>query len=271
MTHWGTNTFLVGTEDVAVIDPGPADAAHLAAILDAARGASITHIFVTHAHLDHSPLARDLSERTGAPVYGFGGAEDGRRPVMKALGTEGLAGGGEGVDSAFAPDITVGDGEVVESSEWQISVLHTPGHFAGHLAFRFGDHLLSGDHVMDWSSSLVSPPDGDLDAFMTTSRRLHDLDRLTFHPAHGGTIRDPRDRLGWLIAHREKREAAILNALSPQPQSIPDLTRAVCIDIPPGMMPAAERNVFAHLIALVERSLVSATPKLAVQARYRRL
>ncbi len=269
MTHWGTNTFLIGEGVIAVIDPGPAIAAHLDAILRATRGETISHILVTHAHLDHAPLARSLSERTGAPVLAFGTAQAGRRPVMEKLVAEGLAGGGEGVDTAFEPGETLVEGDRVEGHGWTLDVLHTPGHFAGHIGLRWNDRLFSGDHVMDWASSLVSPPDGHLGDFMATSRRLRDLAGVTFHPAHGGAIRDPGERLGWLIAHREGREAAILNALSPTPRTIPEITRAVYADIPSAMLPAAERNVFAHLIDLVERNEVSATPQLALDAGYR--
>lgn len=270
MTHWGTNTFLLGERRLAVIDPGPEDPAHHAAILRAVGDGVVTHVLVTHAHLDHSPLARRLAEETGATVCAFGPATAGRRPVMQDLFAAGLSGGGEGVDTAFCPDITLADGDRVVGEEWTLGVLHTPGHFAGHLAFRWDDWVLSGDHVMDWSSSLVSPPDGDLSDFMATSRRLRDLRGVRFLPAHGGAIHDPGERLGWLIAHREAREASILDALSGRPQTVATLTRRIYTDIPDAMLPAAERNVFAHLIDLVERKLAFAEPTLAADAAYRR-
>lgn len=269
MTHWGTNTFLIGTRNVAVIDPGPDDPAHHAAIRRALGGARVSHVFVTHAHLDHSPMARRIAAENGAPVLAFGPASAGRREVMRALVDAGLAGGGEGVDSGFAPDETLADGDVVATEEWRLEVLHTPGHFAGHLAFRWEEHVFSGDHVMDWSSSLVSPPDGDLSEFMATSRRLREIGGATFLPAHGGALHDPVDRLDWLIAHREAREAAILNALTGTPRTIPDIARSVYADVPRPMLPAAERNVFAHLIDLTERNLVVAVPRLDVKAGFR--
>ncbi len=269
MTHWGTNTFLVGEREVAVIDPGPDHQGHHAALLAALSGASVTHILVTHAHLDHSPLARRLAEETGAPVLAFGMAEAGRTQVMQKLEASGLVGGGEGVDKAFAPDQAVFEGDRITGESWHLDVLHTPGHFAGHLAFRFGDLVFSGDHVMDWSSSLVSPPDGDLTAFMETSRRLSTLEGTTFLPAHGGAIRDPAERLGWLIRHREERESAILDTLNSRLQTVEAIAAAVYRDIPAAMLPAAERNVFAHLIDLVDRNLVEAVPRLALNAEYR--
>ncbi len=268
MTHWGTNTFIVGEGRVAVIDPGPEKPVHLDALLAATRGETITHILVTHAHLDHSPLARRLATLTGAPVLGFGPPEAGRTPTMRALAQQGLAGGGEGVDTGFQPDVTLTNGDRIKGDHWEVEVLHTPGHFAGHLAFAFGDAVISGDHVMDWSSSLVSPPDGDLRAFMTTSARLRDAGLRRLYPGHGGPIDDPTGRLGWLIAHRETREAAILGVLEAKGRSVQEITARAYKAIPHEMLPAAERNVFAHLVDLHERNCVVASPNLGIGSRF---
>lgn len=268
MTHWGTNTFILGEGRVAIIDPGPDDAEHLAAIEAATRGETITHILVTHAHLDHSPLARSLSRLTGAPVMGFGPPEAGRSPTMTALAATGLAGGGEGVDIAFAPDIALSDGELIKGDGWQVRALHTPGHFAGHLAFQFRDLAISGDHVMEWSSSLVSPPDGDVSAFMATCARLRDAGLRRLLPGHGKQIEDPADRLDWLIQHRRTRELQVLNALGASGQSAADLARKIYTDIPPAMLPAAGRNVFAHLIHLHDQGRVTARPQLSADALF---
>lgn len=269
MTHWGTNTFLVGTTEIAVIDPGPSNAQHLESILAATKGASISHILVTHPHLDHSPLARQLSEVSKASVFGFGTAEAGRRDIMVELAKAGLAGGGEGVDLAFHPDVELAEGDQIVGAGWSLNVLHTPGHFAGHLAFQLEDRVISGDHVMDWSSSLVSPPDGDVGAFIETSLRLKALKARKLYPSHGGVIEDPEARLDWLIAHRRAREAGILEALGATPIKISELTRKVYTDIQPRMLPAAERNVFAHLIDLVERNMVLALPRLGLDATFK--
>ena len=269
MTNWGTNTWIVGEGEVAVIDPGPSDPAHMAALMAALEGEEVTHILITHAHADHSPLARPLSEATGAEVLAFGPPEAGRSDTMIELAAIGQVGGGEGMDSAFAPDGTLSEGDRLSGKGWMLDVLHTPGHFAGHLAFRLGDTLFSGDHVMDWSTSLVSPPDGDLAAFMETSARLAALGVSRCLTGHGGAVDDPADRLSWLMAHRKAREVAILNALGPRATSIPDITANVYTDTPPEMLPAAARNVFAHLIDLTNRKLVVAEPKLSVAALYR--
>lgn len=270
MTHWGTNSFILGEREVAIIDPGPDDPAHYSALLNATKGETVTHILVTHAHTDHSPLAHRLSENTGAPILGFGPPEAGRSMLMSRLAAQGLAGGGEGVDRDFLPDRSIRDGERIAGADWTLDVLHTPGHFAGHLAFRWSDLIISGDHVMDWASSLVSPPDGDISAFMATSLRLHDLNARRFLPGHGNALDDPVGRLGWLIEHRRNRGITILNALTNRPETVEVITARVYRDTPPAMLPAAARNVFAHLIELVERGHATATPALSPEAAYSR-
>ena len=270
MTHWGTNSYIVGEGRVAVIDPGPEDEAHLDAILRATAGEHVTHILITHAHADHSPLARTLAERTEAVVLGFGPPEAGRNATMQGLAKAGLAGGGEGVDSLFRPDIQISDGDVVNGEDWQLEVIHSPGHFAGHLAFRMDDVVFSGDHVMAWSSSLVSPPDGNVRDFMQTSERLARLGACRFLSGHGPDILAPEERLSWLIKHRQARADAILDALNTSRQSVEKITRKVYTDTPTAMLPAASRNVFAHLIDLVERGWATAHPELGLSARFSR-
>ena len=156
MTERGTNTYLLGgAAGLCVIDPGPMDENHLAGILEAIGTARVDAIVVTHAHLDHAPLARTLAEATGAEVLAFGDAETGRSTIMRELAAEGRVGGGEGVDAAFHPDRTVADGDVIEGPGWRLEVLHTPGHMGNHICLRWGDALFTGDHVMGWASSLV--------------------------------------------------------------------------------------------------------------------
>lgn len=268
MTHWGTNTYIIGEGRVAIIDPGPNDPRHLESILAATAGETITHILVTHAHADHSALARPLAERTGAALLGFGPPEAGRHPIMRRLSADGLAGGGEGVDRAFVPDRPIGESDVLTGEGWRLHVLHTPGHFAGHLAFRLGDLLFSGDHVMDWASTVISPPDGNLSDFMSTSRRLCEAGLARLHTGHGAPIDDPADRLAWLIEHRERREAEILDLLSKGSMTPEQIARLIYTDIPHRMLPAARRNVLAHLIDLVQRNVVTAEPRLALDAMF---
>ncbi|EAQ27090.1 MBL fold metallo-hydrolase [Roseovarius sp. 217] len=257
MTFWGTNTYVLGTRQLAVIDPGPDDTAHLQAILRAiGPGQCVSHILVTHAHLDHSPLAARLSDETGAPVFAYGDARAGRSPVMQHLADTGMIGGGEGVDVTFTPDQLLFDGESVVGDGWQITPHWTPGHFGNHLCFVIEDTILTGDLVMGWASSLVSPPDGDLTQFMASCRRLKALHARRFLPGHGGPIEDPAARLDWLISHRLAREAAILEVLHAGPRSASQVTAIVYADTPAHLLPVARRNVLAHLIDLTQKSRI---------------
>ena len=269
MTYRGTNTYLLGKGDIAVIDPGPNTAEHLAAILAALEpDEAITHIFVTHSHIDHSPLAADLSKATGAPVLAFGDSLAGQSEIMRHLALNGLAGGGEGVDPDFAPDILLQDGETVSGASWALTAHHTPGHFGNHLSFEWDDALFSGDLVMGWASSLVSPPYGDLSDFMASCTRLAAQSWRVFHAGHWAPVTNPAERLAWLISHRQSREAQILAALRDGPATAKSLTAQIYSDTPAALLPAAERNVFAHLVDLKQKSQIAALPSLNITAQF---
>ncbi|MEL6679879.1 MAG: MBL fold metallo-hydrolase [Pseudomonadota bacterium] len=274
MTFTGTRTYIVGEGEVAVIDPGPADPAHLDAILAAlAPGERVSHILVTHSHLDHSPLARPLAERTGAPVIAFGDSRAGRSAQMDALAASGAhLGGGEGIDAGFAPDIAVADGEDVAGRGWSLRALHTPGHLSNHLAFGWDARgaVFSGDHVMGWATTLVSPPDGDLSAFMSSLERMRGQGQV-FYPGHGAPLEVPDAMIDHQLAHRRGREAQILAALADGEADIAALTARIYADVDPVLHPAAARNVFAHLIDLVGRGLVEADGGISRDARFARL
>ncbi|WP_375571368.1 MBL fold metallo-hydrolase [Seohaeicola saemankumensis] len=272
MTFRGTNTYIVGQTDLAVIDPGPDNAAHLAAILAACGpGQRITHILVTHAHVDHSPLARALARATGAPVLAYGDAQAGRSTVMEGLAQAGLAGGGEGVDAGFAPDECLADGATVTGPEWSLQAIWTPGHFGNHLCLAMGDILFTGDLVMGWASSLVSPPDGDLTDFMASCRRLRARADRIYLPGHGAPVTDPAARIDWLIAHREAREAAIIEALQAAPATAETLARQIYTETPAMLLPAAARNVFAHLVDLTGKNIIAPEGQLSWTARFHQL
>lgn len=272
MTYRGTNTYLLGDRDIAVIDPGPQSDAHLGAILAALQpGQRISHIIITHSHLDHSPLARPLAQRTGAPVLAFGGPEAGRSDVMQQLAQRGLAGGGEGIDTAFRPDFEVSEGEIIDGDGWRLEVIHTPGHLGNHIALGWGDICFTADHVMGWASSLVSPPDGDLTDFMAACHRLRARDWRVFHAGHGAPIEDPAGRLDWLIDHRMKREAQILSALADAPGTARQLAERIYTETPAALLPAAERNVFAHLVDLSGKSRARPDGELSATAAFKRI
>ncbi|WP_092066781.1 MBL fold metallo-hydrolase [Poseidonocella pacifica] len=259
MTFRGTNTYLLGSTELAVIDPGPDDPRHLDAILRSLQpGQKISHIFVTHAHRDHSALARPLATKTGAPILAFGPAHAGRTPLMKDLAKNTELGGGEGTDPTFQPDQTLRDGEVMQGENWRIEALWTPGHLSNHMSFSDGEALYCGDHVMGWSSSIVSPPDGDLGAFLASCARLRARPEPVFLPGHGPALTSPQARLDWLLNHRKSRERSILDALRKTPESTPHaLAAEIYTETPRQLLPAAARNVLAHLIHLTERGLTS--------------
>lgn len=271
MTFWGTNTYLLGTRRLAVIDPGPDSTTHLEAILGALEpGQSVSHILVTHAHLDHSPLAARLSRLTGAPVLAHGHARAGRSAVMERLARSGDVGGGEGVDDAFAPDILLADGEEVPGDGWSLRAHWTPGHFGNHMCFSAADTIFCGDLVLGWASSLVSPPDGDVSRFMTSCARLRSLFPRRLLPGHGAPIEDPPARIDWLISHRRAREAAILDVLDDDGLTADAIAARLYTDTPAELMPAATRNVLAHLIDLMGKSRVQVIGPLHRKAKFER-
>ncbi|MCA0043721.1 MBL fold metallo-hydrolase [Celeribacter litoreus] len=270
MTYWGTNTFLLGDgSERVLIDPGPDLPSHLDAIMAALHsGTRISHILVTHAHLDHTAGTDALKSRTGAEVYAFGDAHAGRSAIMQTLHESGTLGGGEGVDPSFAPDILLADMETLETPAGPITALHTPGHMGNHLSFQWGDTIFVGDLVMAWSSSLISPPDGDAAAFRESCEKLIARAPARLLPAHGDAIDTPEERIRFLLTHRANREAQILAALSQTPQTLEALTRRVYHDLPESHLPAAARNTLAHLIDLVTRNEVNATPEISDSAYF---
>ena len=246
LTGPGTNTYLIGRPGgpVAVVDPGPGDEAHESAVISAA-GGRVEAVLVTHAHLDHSAGALDFAARVNAPVLAFGHPMAGRLPEMDAL--SGAVGGGEGLDAGFLPHRTLADGEALEVGGARIEAIHTPGHFGGHLAFAVGDAILSGDLVMGWATTLISPPDGDLGRFRESCGRLRDRRAARFLPGHGDAVDDPAARIDVLLAHRAERDVQIAAALREAPGTPSDLAARI-YDVAPALLPAAARNVLAHLI-----------------------
>jgi glyoxylase-like metal-dependent hydrolase (beta-lactamase superfamily II) len=246
MTFTGTQSYILGENEVAIIDPGPDDPKHLAALHTALKGRKVSHVLVTHSHVDHSPLAYAFE----APVLGFGPSGAGMSTVMQGL--SGLE-GGEGIDADFAPDITLADGEILRGQGWALEAIHTPGHMSNHLCFAFEGGLLSGDHVMAWSTTLVSPPDGDLTQFMASLHKLQAREDARYFPGHGPVLENPQAMLTYQIAHRLERETQILEAL---PGTVPAITAQVYKGLDSRLLPMAARNVFSHLIDLIERGKV---------------
>lgn len=258
MTGTGTNCYLLGRGgDLILVDPGPLIEDHVTALMAALTGAEqISSIVVTHAHLDHSAAAPRLAQITGAPVLAFGAATSGRSAIMERLAAEGLTGGGEGLDLTFQPDRIVQDGDQLSAGDLQVEIIHTPGHLGGHISLGVEDALLSGDHAMGWASSLISPPDGDMRAYMGSLDQLLTRNWQIMLPGHGPEVHEVAQRLRALILHRQSREADILAALGQAPGTPRALAARIYHDTPAALLPAASRNVLAHLIDLTERHLV---------------
>jgi len=264
MTFTGTRTYILGEGEVAVIDPGPDDPVHFAALQKALHGQRVSHIIVTHSHVDHSPLAPRLARVTGAPVLGFGRSGAGMSAVMRPL--QGLE-GGEGVDPDFAPDMLVKDGGIIKGAGWELEAVHTPGHMSNHLCFAWEGGLFSGDHVMGWSTTLVSPPDGDLSQFMASLDKLKSRVEPRYYPGHGAPLDDAHAMLDHQIRHRKNREAQILEALNEA--TIPAITARIYQGLDARLLPMAARNVFSHLIDLQIRGIVQSDAPLSFESRYR--
>ena len=248
-TAEGTNTWILGTSEACVIDPGPVDDRHLGAVMEALAGRKVGAILVTHAHLDHSGMAPALSERTGAPVLAFGDATAGVRSGPGPLGQ------GMGVDWGFRPDRCVGDGEVVEGDGWRLRAWHTPGHMGNHLCFDDGERLWTGDHAMGFATSVVSPAEGDMGDYVASLERLIALGPRSLWPGHGAPVSEGPTRLQALLDHRHARDTAVLAALSPRPRTAEEMLDAIYTGLPVGLRGAARRNLLAHLVHLVRRGL----------------
>lgn len=248
-TYHGTGTYIVGQGRVAVIDPGPLDAEHLKALEQALEGETVTHILVTHTHRDHSPAAAPLKEATGAPTFAFG-------PHGTPPGGPGVE---EGGDHAFHPDEVTLDGAVIEGDGWTVEAVHTPGHTSNHLCFALREEkaLFSGDHVMGWSTTVVSQPDGDMADYMASLAKLLGRDEQVMIPTHGPPITDPARHVADLLAHREDRETQILACLGTGPMCIPQMVTIMYTDIPQHLHKAAGRSVHSHLIKMVGEGRVA--------------
>ena len=273
-TYKGTGTYLVGQGDVAVIDPGPPLESHLDDILSALEpGEVVTHAFITHTHSDHSPLTRQLKERTGAISYGFGphGAvreddpddrvdfsayiseqeQEQYRKEYDELPEELKK---EGADTEFSPDVFLRDGDIVSGSNWTIRSIHTPGHCSNHLCFELVEEacLFSGDHVMGWATSVVGPPDGSMKDYMVSLRKLLSFNHEQYWPTHGPAIPDPIEYVQSFISHREEREDQILEYLKHGPRKIADFVPEMYEKYDKRLWYPAAGSVHAHLLHMVE-------------------
>ena len=252
MTNEGTNTYILGQEELIIIDPGPNSKTHIRNLLEIIPpNAKVTHILVTHSHLDHSELAPTLSKIFNAPTFAFGRALDGQSNDMKNMCKMGLVSGSFGIDMEFVPDYFLHDKEKIISSEWEIVVHHTPGHLCNHVCYQYFDILFTGDHVMEWSTSVISPPEGEISQFIHSCKEINKLQCQKFYPGHGHPVENPNGRIAELIEHRKERELEILNFLKSKEATISQITKSVYLNIDKELLSVASRNVRAHLIDLI--------------------
>ncbi len=262
-TFHGTGTYIVGRGRVAVIDPGPLDQAHLAALARAIEGEEVSHIVITHTHRDHSPAAAPLQQATGAPTYGYGPHGSGRR---EAAG-ESVE---EGADGDFVPDHEVRDGDTIAGEGWTLQAVHTPGHTSNHICYTLGEEnvLFTGDHVMGWSTTIVSPPDGDMGRYMASLDKLLAMDHERYWPTHGAPIEASQDYVRAYIAHRQERDRQIIDCLEKGVGRIPAMVEIMYADVGAHLHRAAARSVLAHMIELVEAGRVACDGAISTEAEF---
>jgi glyoxylase-like metal-dependent hydrolase (beta-lactamase superfamily II) len=264
-TFTGTCTYIVGRGTVAVIDPGPQSDQHLATILKAVAGESVSYIVVTHTHRDHSPGAAELQRLTGARIVGCA-----RHVAARELALGEINRLDASADLAFAPDDAMGEGDAVSGPGWTLQALATPGHTANHLAFALPEEraLFSGDHVMAWSTTIVAPPDGSMAAFMASLEKLKGREDDLHWPGHGGPVRDPARFVRALITHRRLREVSILARVQAGDRTISAIAAKVYEGLAPALLGAAALSTFAHLEDLVARGLIQSDGPPTLEAAY---
>ena len=261
-TLYGTGTYVIGHGEVAVIDPGPADAAHIDLLLDGIAGETVSHILVTHTHMDHSPGSRLLQARTDAKTYAYG--PHGAGKLEQGVPVE------EGGDLDFQPDQLLSDGEILRGGDWSVQCVYTPGHTSNHMCYQLREQraLFTGDHVMGWSTSIVSPPDGDMAAYIASLEKLLPRDDLVYWPTHGPSIEDPKPHVRAFIAHRQAREKQVLACVRQGVRRIEDMVPQMYAELPEFMYPAAARSVLASVVHLVEKGRLRTDGEVQLAARY---
>jgi glyoxylase-like metal-dependent hydrolase (beta-lactamase superfamily II) len=266
-TFKGTMSYIIGRGKVAILDPGPDDDAHVAALLDAVRNEIVSHIFVTHTHRDHSPAVPKIKAATGAKVYAEGPHRP-ARPLHLGDDTRRLD---ASADTDFKPDVALKDGEVVSGDGFTLEAITTPGHTANHMAFAFkeADLIFAGDHVMAWSTTIVAPPDGAMSDYMASLRKLGRRPEPLYLSGHGAPVPQAQRYVAHLIRHRQAREGSILHRLGKGAADIPTLVRAVYIGLDPRLTGAAGLSVLAHLEDMVARGLVETEGPPAMTGIYR--
>jgi len=245
-TYFGTQTYLIGEREVAVVDPGPDLPDHLDALVAAIAGRPIAAIMCTHTHRDHSPAARPLADRTGAPIIGCAAL------ALETVGPRADA----AFDGDYSPERVLADGESIAVDGEPAVAVATPGHTSNHLCFAYRGALLTGDHVMGWSTTVVVPPDGDMAAYMQSLDKLRQRDDRRYYPAHGPAVEKPQQYVRHLMGHRMQREQQILRLITERARDIAGIVAEAYPGLDPRLVPAAGGSVFAHLVDLERRGRV---------------
>ena len=261
-TFHGTGTYILGTGSVAVVDPGPDDEEHIDAILACLPDETVSHILVTHTHMDHSPGCRLLQAKTGAPTYAYG--PHGAGKIEQGVQVE------EGGDMDFYPDHLVTHSEIIEGDDWSVECVYTPGHTSNHLCFQLREQkaLFTGDHVMGWSTSIISPPDGDMADYMLSLELLLERDDEIYWPTHGPCIDEPKAHVEAYIAHRLEREQQIVACIKSGTFKIREMVPLMYKDTPEFMYPAAARSVLAAMENLVKKGAVKGSDGVSMDSDY---
>ena len=248
-TFTGTGTYIIGKENLAIIDPGPIDQNHFDAIIKSTKGQTITHILLTHNHNDHSPLAKKIKEETGAKIY--------FKNLSSDIQTEDQF--EEGYDKDIEGDIELSDGDIIETNEWTVEAIHTPGHTSNHICYSLAeeDVLFSGDHVMGWSTTVIVPPDGDMNDYINSLKKLLKRSENNFYPTHGPIIERPKELVAKYIEHRMEREKQITEAIKLGNKKIPDMVKIIYKDVDISLHPAAAMSTLAHLIRMKENNEIA--------------
>ncbi len=261
-TFHGTGTYIIGESEVCIIDPGPYLPQHVDAVLDSVRGKTISHILVTHTHRDHSPAAQLIQQTCDARTYGFGPHADGNSAIRGKVE--------EGADRDFMPDVRLSDGDIIEGNGWSFECVHTPGHTSNHMCFQLREQkaLFCGDHVMGWSTSIISPPDGNMTDYLASLEKLLERDDNIYWPTHGAAIENPKPFVRAYIAHRRQREQEIIRCLKKDIGLVQEMVPMIYHHLPNSMYPAAARSVLATLLHLHKHGDVDCEADPDLDTRY---
>lgn len=264
-TYRGTNTYILGEDNVSVIDPGPAIDSHFDLLLETLKGRTVSHIVVTHTHMDHSPLAAPLKEKTGAPIFAEGPHRNSRDLHLGEINSLDAA-----ADRDFKADVIVKHGDMIEGKDWALETILTPGHTQNHACFAIKDTdmLFSGDHVMSWATSIVAPPDGSMEDYMNSLSVMMERKETIYFPGHGGRLEKAPEFVRALRAHRKMRETAVLSRIRAGDKTIPDIVKVIYKETDPRLHGAAGLSVFAHIEDLVTQGRVICDGPPALNSQY---